>query len=227
MQPILIATRCDACITLVGWCAQPLAYAWRAWVNATATRCRRAAYLCEEVCTREVWTGRGRVHALSTMGVDSAFCIPMPNAGAREGLSTVSTPYGYAPRGRDLLSPDKLLPWMSTTPCRRPPVSCESPSGRSAAGWSAVSSKARATPRRGGGGWRRPPSPRPCPTVRRSQLRLRGYQKPPRAPRVIGTGCGRQRRSARPWRGNGPDGGEARTERASLLNPTRTVRARA
>src|SRR5215211_8828340 len=101
------AIRCtqhDACITLVGWCAQPLAYAWRAWVNATATRCRRAAYLCEEVCTREVWTGRGRVHALSTMGVDSAFCIPMPNAGAREGLSTVSTPYGYAPRGRDLLS---------------------------------------------------------------------------------------------------------------------------
>src|SRR5215212_3128937 len=39
MQPILIATRCDACITLVGWCAQPLAYAWRAWVNASAIRC--------------------------------------------------------------------------------------------------------------------------------------------------------------------------------------------
>ena len=100
-------------------------------------------------------------------------------------------------RGRDLLSPDKLLPWMSTTPCRRPPVSCESPSGRSAAGWSAVSSKARATPRRGGGGWRRLPSPRPCPTVRRSQLRLRGYQKPPRAPRVIGTGCAGGRGEAR------------------------------
>src|SRR5215212_7456947 len=41
MQPILIATRCDACITLVGWCAQPLAHAWRAWVNATATRCKK------------------------------------------------------------------------------------------------------------------------------------------------------------------------------------------
>jgi hypothetical protein len=33
-------TQHDACITLFGWCVQPLAYARRAWVNATATRCR-------------------------------------------------------------------------------------------------------------------------------------------------------------------------------------------
>jgi hypothetical protein len=32
-------TQHDACITFGGWCVQQLAYAWRAWVNATATRC--------------------------------------------------------------------------------------------------------------------------------------------------------------------------------------------
>jgi hypothetical protein len=33
----------DACITLGGWCVQQLASAWRAWANATATRCQRVS----------------------------------------------------------------------------------------------------------------------------------------------------------------------------------------